>query len=86
MVVFTAANRHAPQQMCPHGVSVAFVGAPKQMGQVYADRGSESRANCGSFAFGGRGLTGESDMSKTVARGEVVVGLVARALPFPLLL
>ena len=34
IVALTAVNRHTPQQTCPHGVSVAFVGGEKQIGQV----------------------------------------------------
>jgi len=36
----TALNRHSPQHTCPHGVIVALVTTPKQIGQVYAVRGS----------------------------------------------
>lgn len=52
IVVFTAVKRHAPQHMCPQGVSVAFVGGKKHMGQVYSDRGS------GCFSGAGEGATG----------------------------
>lgn len=92
MVLFTAAKRHAPQHMCPQGVSVAFVGAPKQMGQVYADSGSPAGAAPLAFGFGcgrgegGRGLAGESEISSTLgpAAGLARAAEVARALPFPL--
>ena len=36
----TAVKRHSPQQTCPHGVSVAFVGGEKHIGHMYAERGS----------------------------------------------
>jgi hypothetical protein len=42
VMVLTAVKRHAPQQTCPQGVRVAFVGGKKQMGQEYADNGSGS--------------------------------------------
>lgn len=35
IVVFTAINRQRPQQMWPHGVSVALLGGEKQIGQEY---------------------------------------------------
>lgn len=49
MEAFTAVNKHSPQQTCPHGVIVAWVGAEKQMGHVYAERGS----GCASATGGG---------------------------------
>lgn len=52
MVVRIAVKRHAPQQMWPQGVSVAFVGGKKQIGQVYSDRSSASGSG-GGWATGG---------------------------------
>jgi hypothetical protein len=55
-IVLTAVKRHGPQQTCPHGVSVAFVGGKKQMGQEYADSGSRLlREGAGGGAGGGEG-------------------------------
>ena len=34
MVDLTAENRHSPQQTCPQGVMVAFVGGEKHMGHT----------------------------------------------------
>lgn len=42
IVARTAVNKHSPQQICPQGVSVAFVGGDKQIGHAYAERGSGS--------------------------------------------
>ena len=58
-VVRTAVKRHCPQHMCPHGVSVAFVGGQKQIGHMYVDRGSPVYLG-GVAAFGfGLGAGGE---------------------------
>lgn len=46
MVARTAVNKHSPQQMWPHGVSVAFVGGDRQIGHAYDESGS------GSLGFG----------------------------------
>lgn len=64
--------------MCPQGVSVAFVGEEKQMGHVYADKGSLGGffvvlpADC---------VGGESDMSTIIGDP----GGSAFAFPFPFL-
>lgn len=39
-VVLTAVNKQDPQHTCPQGVSVAFEGGKKHIGQVYSDNGS----------------------------------------------
>lgn len=78
IVDFRAANRQAPQHMCPQGVSVALVGGEKQIGQVYADRGSLGGfVVIGDFAFVG----GESEISMI----DVGSGVWALAFPFPFL-
>lgn len=64
-----------PQQMWPHGVRVAFVGAEKQMGHVYAERGSES----GLAGRGFRASMGESGI--TIGESS---GMTSRCFPFPL--
>ena len=37
----TAVKRHSPQQTCPHGVAVAFIGGEKHIGHEYSERGTE---------------------------------------------
>jgi len=45
IVLLTAENKQAPQQMCPQGVRVAFVGGEKQTGQVYDERRVDSSSS-----------------------------------------
>ena len=47
VVVLIAVNRHEPQQMWPHGVSVALIGGQKHMGHVYAEKGSRDGVGAG---------------------------------------
>ena len=53
MVDLTAVKRHWPQHMCPHGVRVALVGGEKQMGHVYAERGSGTDGGSSWVRMGG---------------------------------
>lgn len=67
--------------MWPHGVRVAFVGAEKHMGHVYAERGSESglAGRVVVVGMGFRASIGESGI--TIGESS---GMTSRCFPFPL--
>ena len=81
-MVLTAVKRHSPQQICPQGVTVAFIGGEKQIGQVKAERGSGTGL-LGAFSASvfRVDMTGESGTSITEAGS----GPKSRCLPLPLL-
>jgi hypothetical protein len=53
MVLLTAENKQSPQQICPQGVNVAYVGGEKQMGQLYEARGSNGLWPAGAIVHEG---------------------------------